>query len=54
MSCAIFGGKAACEGDGCSTEARAAGLGVMERYFKSAQVAWRVKQICKLINQIIF
>jgi hypothetical protein len=39
MSRAIFGGKAACEGDGCSKEARAAGLGLMERYFKSAQVA---------------
>ena len=38
MSCAIFGGKAACEVDGCSKEACAAGLGLMERYFKLAEV----------------
>ena len=39
MSRAIFDDKAACEGDGCSKEARAAGLGLMERYYNSAQVA---------------
>jgi len=38
MSRAIFGDKAACEGDGCSKEARVAGLGLIERYFKLAQV----------------
>ena len=54
MSRAIFGDKAACNGDGCSREARAAGLALMERYFKLAEVVYRVKRICKLINQIIF
>jgi len=38
MSRAIFGDKAACDGDGCSREARAAGLGLMKRYFKLAEV----------------
>ena len=38
MSRAIFGDKAARDGDGCSREARAAGLGLMERYFKLAEV----------------
>ena len=39
MSRVIFGDKAACKGDGCSKEARAAGLGLMERYYNSGQVA---------------
>jgi hypothetical protein len=38
MSRAIFDDKAACEGDACSKEARAASLGLMERYYNSAQV----------------